>query len=1302
MATLLLTAAGSALGEFVAGPIGAAIGQAAGALGGALLQPGVSQQTRLHVGPRLTKIAGVTSMEGAPIPRLYGRARLGGQMIWASRFFEQTNVSVTPGFASGSGGKASAPAQPATVDVSYSYYASFAIGLCEGPIAFVRRVWADGQELDVTSVTMRVYRGDEAQEPDPLIAAIEQSGTVPAYRGLAYVVFERLPLANFGNRVPQLSFEVVRPVAGLGAMIRAVDIIPGATEFGYQPSLRTNFPGLGVTVHENRNQSWAATDWQGSLDALQALCPNLESVALVVTWFGDDLRAGHCTIAPRVDNGFKTLSYPFYPVVVTDWSVAGLSRGSARLVSQVDGVSAYGGTPSDDTVVAAIQDLKARGLSVVFYPFVMMDIPDGNALPDPRGAAMQPSYPWRGRITCDPAPGETGSADATTAAGAQVAQFFGSAAPGAGEWSYRRFILHCAELCSVAGGVDAFLIGSELASLTRVRSAPGVYPAAQALARLAADAKARLGAATKVSYSADWTEYGAHVLNSGAEVRFPLDVVWASPAVDFVGIDAYWPLSDWRDGAHLDAAEADTIYDLDYLKRRIGAGEGYDWYYADDVARETQTRTPITDGAAGKPWVFRQKDIINWWAHAHVERVGGVELPTPTAWTPQSKPIWLMEAGCPAVDRGANAPNVFPDSKSADGGLPHFSRGFRDDLMQARFLEAVISRFDPAQPGFADAWNPVSNVYGGRMVDPARLHVWAWDARPFPAFPDFGLLWSDAPNWETGHWLNGRLEGTPVDRLVAELAASSIPPDVAAPRPDVIGFCDGYVLDRAMSARAAIEPLADAFAFDPVVSGGAISFLRRSRKPALALGEDDLVPARDGTLVRFTRAQESELPHELALTFGDADNDYGTATVLSRRVEGWSQRRSETESAVMTNRALAQQQADIWLEDVWTGRETAEFQAPPNLVALEPGDVVSLDAGSGVRNFLVTRISDAATREVAARSIDASVYDRAAPTYVRRVRTAPRASGPPHVLTLDLAIASGQPTTTQYIAACADPWPGALAVYRTLGGSFEPLVTLHGCATIGQTLDALGPGPVARFDRGSSLTVKLYAGQLASVSDTLALQGRSTMAIQGADGAWEAFAFCKAELIGQNTWRLSRLLRGLGGEEALAQRSVPAGAQIVLLDRAVVPLTSGLASIGAVNTLSVGPASDAPGAATYTSLSATVTQKALTPYAPVQAKAVLGASGVTISFVRRGRIEADAWEPIDIPLGEDSESYQIAVARPSGAPRILQAGVQSALYAAADFAADFATPPAALDLTVRQLSAAVGAGFPLIVHVPIQ
>ena len=200
-----------------------------------------------------------------------------------------------------------------------------------------------------------------------------------------------------------------------------------------------------------------------------------------------------------------------------------------------------------------------------------------------------------------------------------------------------------------------------------------------------------------MTYGADWTEYGAHVVDpSGDEVRFPLDPLWASPAIDAVGIDYYAPLADWRDdGNQRDLALTDSPYRLDYLTGNLSGGEGYDWYYADDAARDAQTRSDITEGL-GKPWIFRQKDIWNFWSQPHVERAGGVELAGPTAWVPQSKPIWLTEIGCPALDKGAYQPSTFPDPHSSEAALPHYSNGRRDDLIQRRYLEAALAAFDPA------------------------------------------------------------------------------------------------------------------------------------------------------------------------------------------------------------------------------------------------------------------------------------------------------------------------------------------------------------------------------------------------------------------------------------------------------------------------------------------------------------------------------------------------------------------------------------------------------------------------------
>ena len=644
MAALVLSAAGGWAGGLINPVLGMA-GRMVGAVAGNMLDQkwfGPGDQT--IEGPRLADLDVMTSTEGAPIPRVYGRARLSGQVIWATDLEEAMTAQSASASDSGKGFGGG----PKTTTNTYTYFANFAVGLCEGVIGRVGRIWADGKPLDITGLTIRVHRGAEDQAPDGLIVAKEGAGNAPAYRGLAYVVFERLPLADFGNRIPQLSFEIIRPIGQLEQMLRAVTLIPGTTEFGYEPASVVQLQDdLGTAAPENRHVANAPSDVTAALDDLQGLCPNLQRIALVVAWFGSDLRAGHCTVQPAIENAAKTTEPP-------SWKVAGVTRDKAAVVSQIDDRPAYGGTPSDASVIDLIRELHARGLKITFYPFVMMDIPAGNALPDPwSDAGAQPAFPWRGRITCDPAPGRAGSPQGTATAAAQVANFFSG-----GDWNYRRMVLHYAALVQSAGGVDAFMIGSELKALTRVRSGDGVYPAVSELITLAAEVKAIVGGGTLITYGADWTEYGADVVDAAAsEVRFPLDPLWASEAIGAVGIDYYAPLADWRDEAgHLDSALASTTYDRGYLAGNVGAGEGYDWYYANDAARRAQNRTAITDGM-GKPWTFRVKDLWNWWSQPHHERAGHVELPGATSWVPMSKPIWLTEVGCPAVDKGANQPS---------------------------------------------------------------------------------------------------------------------------------------------------------------------------------------------------------------------------------------------------------------------------------------------------------------------------------------------------------------------------------------------------------------------------------------------------------------------------------------------------------------------------------------------------------------------------------------------------------------------------------------------------------------------
>ncbi len=482
MAALVLSLAGAAAGSSLFGAAGAIAGRIVGAVAGSLIDQALFGTKRQVEGPRLADLDIMSSSEGAPIPRVYGHARLAGQVIWATKLEEVLSIKKEGG--KGIGG-------PRVTTTTYSYFANFAVGLCEGPVGHVGRIWADGKPLDTTGLTFRIYQGTEVQEPDALIVAKQGDEGAPAYRGLAYIVFERLPLEKFGNRIPQLSFEVIRPLGQLERMARAVALIPGTTEFGYEPTAVTRALGPGESAPENRHLAHAASDIEASLDELQALCPNLERVAIVVAWFGSDLRAGHCTLKPGVELREK-VTQPL------GWSCAGLDRASAHLVSAIDERPAFGGTPSDASVFNLITNLRNRSLKITLYPFVMMDIPAGNALPDPwTGMEGQPAYPWRGRITCDSAPGQPGSPDGTAGAATQVDAFFGAASSldfsatgsvvsygGPDEWTLRRMALHYAHLAVAAGGVDAFVIGSELKALTRVRAASGVYPAVTAWSRL--------------------------------------------------------------------------------------------------------------------------------------------------------------------------------------------------------------------------------------------------------------------------------------------------------------------------------------------------------------------------------------------------------------------------------------------------------------------------------------------------------------------------------------------------------------------------------------------------------------------------------------------------------------------------------------------------------------------------------------------------------------------------------------------------------------------------------------------------
>lgn len=1369
MATMFFNAVGTTL-------VGAGLSYAGGLLDRRKRQGGAPAVT---FGQRVEDIYLSGSSEGAPIRKLWGRMRLGGNMIWVSNFTEWTTVD--PSFqinaSAGKGGGGGGQQLQVQWTVNFHYNVSFAVAFCEGGEGTsLGTVWADGKELDLSQFNWRFYNGADQQLPDTHIESIEGAGAVPAYRGICYLVFEAMDVSKFGNRVPQITAEIIRrPVVDdpddVSNALRSLCLIPGSGEFVYGTRIYTAGLGPGNWQPQNGSAGDVRSDLLVSLDILTGASPapgafppvpplglpwagspdsptggdwkaskgvlsDPEAIALVVSWFGSDLRAGNCQIRPRVEVADKNTT-------PADWEVAGYTRrgtawfylvnglpvrttfGSppvangamqgpyefaygvaAQVVSQLDPsvldpdasgdpVPAFGGTPSDNTVVQAIQNIKARGLRCVFYPFVMMDIPPDNTLPNPYSANAtgvgQPAFPWRGRITCSPAPGFAGSVDKTSAAATQIDAFFDE---------YDVMLAHYAYLCVAAGGVDAFIIGSELVGLTSVRASAGdgTYPAIARLKALAATVRAIVGPGCKIGYAADWSEYHSHRPSDGTnDVIFNMDPLWTDANIDFIGIDNYLPVSDWRDvGPNADGegeGAPEHIYDKSYLQSNIEGGEYFDWHYANDADRTAQSRTPIIDTGYGKHWVFRQKDIRAWWSNAHKSRPSGVENPSATAWTAGAKPIWFTEFGCPAIDKGTNQPNVFVDPKSSESFIPYFSTGGRDDAIQRNYLEAMLSYWRDNAPTIGSI----------KMVEPENMFAWCWDARPFPDFPAQGGTWRDGYNYELGHWLTGRLTEVPLKWIVSELCASVGVEDFDTSRligPDSLVL--GAAAEGIQSPRDLIAGLNDAFQFDVNESGGKIVFTSRIAARTAQVSSDDFVIEEDGDVgYSLNREQETDLPAALSLSFIDAYAAYASGSVSIRKDVAASENVSQISTPAVLAPPRAAGLARAILQTIWTGRETGEIKLPPSKAAIDPGDCLSLSIDGVSLPMQVKSIDIGVLRSLSLVGFDPSLSRISAEASLGgRNKPSPLAYGPPIVELLDIPIETGEEPRPHAlrVAAFAAPWAG-VTVYRWNGESGTAVADVGVATPIGELTDPLYSGPRSLWDNGNSVYVQFYgAATLLSKTDIEVFDGANAIAVKNtANGEWEIVQFATAELIGPNKYRLSKLLRGQLGTEAGMSDPTPAGARVVLLNAATLATVAmNLDQISQEMTLRAGPATKDPGDDSYFDYVVTPRGVGLRPWSPshVSGRRAPGSDDVEFAWKRRTRFAGDAWDPPNIPLNEEAELYDLEIRNISDDVLRTVSGLSSPTwtYSAADQTADWGAPQNAYPVRVYQRSAQIGRG----------
>ena len=648
------------------------------------------------------------------------------------------------------------------------------------------------------------------------------------------------------------------------------------------------------------------------------------------------------------------------------------------------------------------------------------------------------------------------------------------------------------------------------------------------------------------------------------------------------------------------------------------------------------------------------------------------------------KPIRFMEFGCPAVDLGTNAPDTFYGvRRDASRPQPFQSTGAISPETQRAYYKAAL-----------EWWGEAENNPAG-MVE--KMYAYGWDVRPYPYFPQLEAVWADGEDYERGHWLNGEGGRVGLGAVLADICASA---GVSSDVSDITQELRGYHIGRIDTPRAALEELMTIHGIDCYERGGEIVFVRRDKAPVEEIAQGDLVLENTAPKVSLTRTQDSELPKRTDLTAPDPDNDYLPATASAVAEGEFGESVAQIQTTVVLAPSKAAATVERMLFAARAARTKAEFEAD---TAITPGDTFGLTLGDRRYILRATRVVTPAhglTRQVNAVSHAPEVYTDTPLEVGVRGRLPPmvKAAGAVEVVWLDLPIfdeADAPRAHALRVAATATPWPsGGIIVTQDRGGMVAtPVAAVPLPSRIG-TLNRPLPPPAAlwRLDWSVRLSLRI-TGTLESVEADDLYAGANSLAVQAPSGAWEVVQYLNATSQGGGVWELAGLLRGQVGTEAAAQETKPSAARVVVLDRAAQPyIEMPVEARATAYTYRYGPRGVEETDARWREAVPLLPVSGLRPYAPVHVRDVREANGdVTITWIRRTRIGGDYWDAGEVPLGEATEAYQVAILDAQGAEvGVLETMQPTATYTAAQQTAHGITWPA--PFRVYQVSALAGRG----------
>ncbi|UJQ21281.1 glycoside hydrolase TIM-barrel-like domain-containing protein [Wolbachia endosymbiont of Delia radicum] len=643
---------------------------------------------------------------------------------------------------------------------------------------------------------------------------------------------------------------------------------------------------------------------------------------------------------------------------------------------------------------------------------------------------------------------------------------------------YNKFIEHYASIAKQTK-VEGFIIGSEFAQLTKIRDEQGNYPAVIELVKLAKQIKLNLGKEVTVTYAADWSEYHSY------DGWYNMDELWSSEYIDVVGIDAYFPLTD--------GPEPPFGYSAEDVMGGWSSGVGYDYFY--DYSKGEPERVKYNDSR------YAWKNIAKWWSETHINPGG-----SKTKWQPKMKKIWFTEYGFPSMNGCTNEPNVFVDKGSIESKYPRYSNGEVSFLSQKIAIEGTLKKWQSSE-----------------MVE--KMFLWAWDARPFPYFPNLCDVWADCHNWQTGHWIQGKLSQLNISDVLSDLLQKTGLKSDQFDTSNVKGLLSGYVINDQQSVRSIIKMLQSCYFFDVVEQDSKLKFVQKGRGVTTGIPIGEMVFSNNSKLANISQL---DLNNKVNVVYFNRNFGY---PIDVKYAELPKQGAAITvEIPLIMEEGEAQNIAEVLLYSSWQERNIYNFKLPIKYAWLVPSDVITILDGEKKHTVRIIKTKfESMSIQVIGVGYDHSIYKLSFPS----TRSLMLKEYPPSHISktivemIDLPDIKGNSASFTLISEEKN-WKGATLFISYNDKDYKPIASTNKQSTYGYVMESTDEG----------LIVVLRFGNITSIADSnLALVGK------------EIVKFQNAELIDKNKYKLSNLIRG---QEGTKEYQHTAGEKFVLLDDSII------------------------------------------------------------------------------------------------------------------------------------------------------